>query len=239
MKRIFSLSMSVLLILFLTACSGFKSEPETTLSTIGSSLQYESSKSEGSTTNSTPTTYSSTTATKPSATQNIKTSETTSEVLMSSTAQKTETNVEETTESSSITCYVTIDCTKIQENFEELNKSKRSFVPSNGYILKDAAVELKENESAFDALKKACAEYSCTDNCKYCQKDGIQLEYSYTPAYHSYYVEGIHQLYEKDCGDLSGWLFCVNDALAESASSSYYPQNGDKIMFTYTVSMDF
>ena len=34
----------------------------------------------------------------------------------------------------------------------------------------------------------------------------IQLEFSYTPLYASYYIEGINHLYEFDVGPESGWM---------------------------------
>ena len=36
------------------------------------------------------------------------------------------------------------------------------------------------------------------------------MDANYTPAYKTYYVRGIHQLYELDCGNLSGWTYQVN-----------------------------
>ena len=95
----------------------------------------------------------------------------------------------------------------------------------------------EEGESAFDALKRACKENVCTDNCEYCKKGGIQLEFSFTPAYKSYYIEGIHQLYEKDCGSFSGWMFSVNGKFSDASSSEYLLKAGDKITFAYTASM--
>lgn len=154
----------------------------------------------------------------------------------SKTEQETATT-EKTTQQNTITCFVTIDCRNIQKNLSSLKKGKQSFVPKNGFILKNAAVTLSNGETAFDALKKACRKNVCTDNCKYCQKGGIQIESSYTPAYKSYYVEGIHQLYEKDCGSLSGWMYNVDGTYPDVSSSVYNLKGGEKITFAYTVSM--
>lgn len=86
-------------------------------------------------------------------------------------------------------------------------------------------------------MKRACSENVCTDNCKYCQKSGIQLEYNFTPAFGTYYIEGIHQLYEKDCGSMSGWMFSVNGNFPTDGSSSYTVKPGDEIVFAYTCDM--
>ena len=156
------------------------------------------------------------------------------------TAKKTEAETQKTepeTAESAPVCFVTIDCRNIKNNLSSLKKGKKAFVPQSGYILKDARVPFEEGKSAFDVLKRACKENVCTDNCEYCKKGGIQLEFSFTPAYKSYYVEGIHQLYEKDCGSFSGWMFSVNGEFSDVSSSEYLLKAGDKITFSYTVSM--
>ena len=43
----------------------------------------------------------------------------------------------------------------------------------------------------------------------------------YTPLYKSYYVEGINQLYEFDCGKNSGWMYSVNGEYPNYGASSY------------------
>ena len=134
-------------------------------------------------------------------------------------------------------CFLTIDCRNLLKNANNLKKSKRQFVPKSGYILKKVSVEFKKGETAFDILKRGCKENVCTDSCKYCQKGGVQLEFSFTPAYQSYYIEGIHQLYEKDCGTLSGWMYNVNGKYPDVSSSAYEVKSGDVITFAYTASM--
>ena len=134
-------------------------------------------------------------------------------------------------------CTVTITCTTIKQNRSMLKKGKESFVPKSGVILDNAEVTFESGDTAFDVIQKACRENVCTDNCKYCQKSGIQLEYNYTPAFGTYYVEGIHQLYEKDCGNMSGWMFSVNGTFPTEGSSSYTVKPDDSIIFAYTCDM--
>lgn len=135
------------------------------------------------------------------------------------------------------TCFVTIRCETIKDNLSSLKKGKEAFVPKSGVILDRAEVSFQNGESAFDVMKRACSENVCTDNCKYCQKSGIQLEYNFTPAFGTYYIEGIHQLYEKDCGSMSGWMFSVNGNFPTDGSSSYTVKPGDEIVFAYTCDM--
>ena len=69
-------------------------------------------------------------------------------------------------------------------------------------------------ESVYDILRRICDE------------NNIQMESSFTPAFGSYYVEGINNLYEFDCGGSSG-------------CSSYIPENNDKIAFRYTCELGY
>ena len=60
------------------------------------------------------------------------------------------------------------------------------------------------------------------------------MESKWTPMYNSYYIEGINQLYEFDCGDKSGWMYSVNGWYPNYGCSSYEVKDGDKIEWRYT-----
>ena len=62
----------------------------------------------------------------------------------------------------------------------------------------------------------------------------MEYVYVYTPAYSSNYIRGIHQLYEKDCGTRSGWMYSVNGIFPNYGVSKYTVKNGDVIRFAYT-----
>ncbi len=236
------------MVLLLCACGNEKKENTTIslpISQTETTVQTESEKSSHST-NTVSSTFSETETTAATTVQITTALSTTEQPTAESTTEKTTTETttkketataKKTTEQNTITCFVTIDCRNIQKNLSSLKKGKQSFVPKNGFILENAAVTLSKGKTAFDALKKACGENVCTDNCKYCQKSGIQIESSYTPAYKSYYVEGIHQLYEKDCGSLSGWMYNVDGTYPDVSSSVYNLKGGEKITFAYTASM--
>lgn len=120
------------------------------------------------------------------------------------------------------TCTIQIRCDTILKNMSDLKAGKSKYVPANGVILATSKVEFADGETVFDVLKRACS-YT-----------GIQLEYSYTPMYGSYYVEGINHLYEFDCGSQSGWMYKVNGWFPNYGCSSYKLKNGDAIVWTYT-----
>lgn len=140
----------------------------------------------------------------------------------------------DTTSKSTKYCTISICCKTATENSDKLKSGKEQFIPSDGYILHEVKMSFTDSETAFDLLKRACEENTCTDNCEYCRSGGIQYEASYNPAYQSGYVEGIHQLYEKDCGSRSGWMYRVNGVFPNYGSSSYVVSDGDRIEWIYT-----
>ncbi|MGN1418586.1 MAG: DUF4430 domain-containing protein [Acutalibacteraceae bacterium] len=226
MKKFSKLISSVMALLLLTACSVGNTQNSTTASEITSSYA-ETTPMQTTVLQTTETTVSQTTQTTASTTVQETTAQTVS--VYESTAEESQTEAENKN-----VCFLTIDCRTIKNNLSTLKNGKQPFVTQSGYILKEVPVAFENGDTAFDLLKKACKENVCTDQCQYCQKSGVQLEYSYTPAYESYYVEGIHQLYEKDCGSMSGWLFSVNGVFPDYSSSSYTVKNGDRIVFAYT-----
>lgn len=143
------------------------------------------------------------------------------------TQQQEETKKQEVkeTESKKHTCTIAIDCKTILDNWDDLNKKKEAYVPKDGWILKKQTVEFEEGETVFDILKRVLKE------------NKIQMESSYTPMYGSYYVEGINQLYEFDCGKNSGWMYRVNGWYPNYGCSSYTLEDGDEVEWRYTCNL--
>lgn len=126
------------------------------------------------------------------------------------------------TQEAHLTCTIAILCDTILDNMDLLATGKDSYVPGNGILLAPTTVSFTDGDSVFDVLKRTCDAY------------GIQLEYSYTPAYNSYYVEGINHLYEFDCGNESGWMYQVNSQFPNYGCSDYTVEPGDAIVWCYT-----
>ena len=133
-------------------------------------------------------------------------------------------NDEESSGSSHI-CTISISCATILNNMSDLKSGKEEFVPSDGWILAASEVEFTEGESVHDILQRVCKDA------------GIQMESSFTPAYNSAYVEGINNLYEFDCGQLSGWMYNVNGWFPNYGCSKYTVQDGDVINWVYTCNL--
>lgn len=119
-------------------------------------------------------------------------------------------------------CTFSISCATVLDNMDKLHKSKKDIIPDDGWILKPVTVTFNEGESVFDVLKQVCKD------------NKIQLEFSFTPIYNSSYIEGINNLYEFDCGSLSGWTYEVNDWFPNYGCSRYEVKNGDVIEWQYT-----
>lgn len=124
--------------------------------------------------------------------------------------------------SSELTCYLTIECSNILDNMENLTPGKESLIPSDGIIYSRRKVTFYEGESVFDILQRET------------RNNRIHMEYSSNPMYNSAYIEGIHNLYEFDCGENSGWMYCVNGWYPNYGCSRYVVQDGDDIQWNYT-----
>ena len=119
-------------------------------------------------------------------------------------------------------CTITIRCDTIFDNAENLEKAKAPYVPKDGEILPVTTVEFTPGETVFDVLKRVC------------EAADLQIEYSWTPLYDSYYVEGINHLYEFDCGFESGWMYKVDNWFPNYGCSAYELQGGEEIIWYYT-----
>ncbi len=57
--------------------------------------------------------------------------------------------------------------------------------------------------------------------------------------YNSAYIEGINNLYEFDCGSLSGWMYKVNEWFPNYGCSRYELKNGDDVVWCYTCDLGY
>ncbi|QAT42491.1 DUF4430 domain-containing protein [Aminipila luticellarii] len=120
------------------------------------------------------------------------------------------------------TCTMSIECKTILDNMDNLNKEKVELVPENGVIMPPTTVTFYEGESVFNLLQRET------------KKNKIHMEFVNTPIYNSAYIEGINNLYEFDCGELSGWMYKVNGWFPNYGCSRYVIKQGDVIEWIYT-----
>ena len=119
-------------------------------------------------------------------------------------------------------CTITICCDTVFAHEEQLDEAKIPYIPQDGIILPVTTVQFTPGETVFDVLQRVC------------EASDLQIEYSWTPLYDSYYVEGINHLYEFDCGFESGWMYKVNGVFPNYGCSSYELQGGEEIVWCYT-----
>ena len=120
------------------------------------------------------------------------------------------------------TCTLSVRCDTILNNMDFLVPDKAGIVPANGVIFAERTVTFNEGETVFDVLLREM------------QSNKIHMEYTSVPMYNSVYIEGISNLYEFDCGELSGWMYRVNGWFPNYGCSRYTLKKGDKIEWLYT-----
>ena len=122
-----------------------------------------------------------------------------------------------------VTVTLEIRCDTLSNDMSKLeNSAIKDYIPQDGVILKKTTYKGTTDNTVFDALNTLC------------RNNDIQLEFSYTPVYASYYIEGINYLYEFDGGPQSGWMYKVNGWFPNYGCSSYYLKDGDTIVRCYT-----
>lgn len=125
-------------------------------------------------------------------------------------------------EDQTLKCTLSISCATILHHMDKLTPGKEGLVPADGWLLPAVEVEFEEGECAFDVLKREL------------QQRKMHFEYSASALYETAYVEGICNLYEYDCGELSGWKYAVNGLFPGYGCSQYTLSHGDVITFVYT-----
>jgi len=129
---------------------------------------------------------------------------------------------EQTEGEQTFTCTISISCSTILDNMEMLDPEKTELVQENGWLLEPVEVTFREGQSVFDVLLDVV------------KTRKIHMEYMDTPMYNSAYIEGIGNLYEFDCGNLSGWMYNVNGWFPNYGCSRYVLQDGDTVQWVYT-----
>lgn len=121
-----------------------------------------------------------------------------------------------------MTCTLSVRCDTILKNISWLDPEKVELVPEDGVIFAAQKVTFYEGESVFNLLQREM------------KKNKIHMEFMNTPIYNSAYIEGIHNLYEFDCGELSGWMYQVNGWFPNYGCSRYQLKEGDVVEWVYT-----
>lgn len=120
------------------------------------------------------------------------------------------------------TVTLSVSAATILNNLNIFNEDKLEVLPKDGIIYAAKKVVFYEGESVFDVLLREM------------KANKIHMEFEMTPIYNSNYIEGINNIYEFDCGELSGWMYKVNDWFPNYGASRYTLQDGDIVEWVYT-----
>lgn len=112
---------------------------------------------------------------------------------------------------------VTVRCDKA------LGKTENAYLPPDGVVLGETALEIRAGDTVYDLLLKAARE------------NRLSVDAS-GPAGMKY-IHGIQYLYEQDCGDLSGWVFFVNGESPSVSCDQYILEDGDRVQWIYSCEM--
>ena len=135
------------------------------------------------------------------------------------------TNLEEIS-SDSETVTLSVSCETIFDNYDKLEDSLKEsdVIPEDGVILPKTEYVLNDGDTVFDVLNRAL------------KHNKIHFDYSGNPNSNMQpiYIKGISNIYEFDCGDLSGWMVSVNGEYLQMSCSNIVLKNGDNIECRYT-----
>ncbi len=122
------------------------------------------------------------------------------------------------------TVFLTIRCDTVLDNWDDLDPALRyeKYVPADGIILPRTEYVLRAGDTAYSVLDRAV------------RYNKIHMECSYSVNYSSVYVQGINQLYEFSCGELSGWMYMVNGVFPNYGCSKCALSDGDEVVWCYT-----
>ena len=122
------------------------------------------------------------------------------------------------------TVTITIRCDTAVNNGMHLESKWAGIVPASGCILDVTTVEIETGDSVFDILYRVCQKYK------------IHMEFTGGAA-SKYYIEGINNLYERDGGLWSGWMYCVNGWYPNYGCGTFRVKAGDVIEWNYTCNL--
>jgi hypothetical protein len=114
-----------------------------------------------------------------------------------------------------------IEAISLLDHADHSNAEKVELLPSDGVIFEDADVPIYEGDTAYDLLTRITKD------------NEIQMESEELAGLDSVYVMGLANIYEGDCGEMSGWTFTVNGEFSMEAAPQYVVSDGDEIVWSF------
>ena len=112
-----------------------------------------------------------------------------------------------------------IQCKTTLAYLDKISENKKKVIPKDGIILRLDNAVFQSGDTLYDFLIRECKKASVI----------IDIDSSF-----SGYIKGIGNLYEKDFGKSSGWMYTINGGYPSTGIKDYKLKNGDEIEFIYT-----
>lgn len=116
-------------------------------------------------------------------------------------------------------CSLTIQCKTTLAYLDKISENKKKVIPKDGIILRLDNAAFQSGDTLYGFLVRECKKASVL----------IDIDTSF-----SGYIKGIGNLYEKDFGKSSGWLYMINGGYPSTGIKEYKLKNGDEIELIYT-----
>lgn len=116
-------------------------------------------------------------------------------------------------------CYLTIECKSILSNMDNLKSGHSSYVPKDGYILKNYSCAIKSGDTVYNILSRSCSQN--------------KIKLTAQKSVYGIYISGINNIDEFDCGRESGWMYSVNSVKPGVSCDKTAVKQNDRIEFTY------
>ena len=103
---------------------------------------------------------------------------------------------------------------------DKLERGKEGLIPSDGILLAKTEVQYEEGDTVFTMLKR--------------ELKSRKMHYDFEGSGSAAYLTGLCNIYEFDCGKLSGWEFAVNGSFPSVGMGVYKLSPGDSVALIYT-----
>ena len=105
------------------------------------------------------------------------------------------------------TCTLSISCASVLDHMDDLTEGKAELIPEDGWMIAPTELTFGEGESVLEMLQREL------------QSRNMHFEVEGSGA--NAYVTGIGNLYQMDCGEMSGWTLYVNGEYPEIGFGRY------------------
>jgi len=123
------------------------------------------------------------------------------------------------------TVTMSIRVNSLLHNMHLLDSAKHELVPADGFIFPPTQVRVYPGESVFNILQRET------------RRNNIHMVSQFTPVFNSAHTRAINNLFSRDAGPLSGWMYRVNGWFPNFGSSLYVLSPGDVVEWVFTVDL--